>query len=125
MAHPSARLVEADKPRSIAKALKGPYEGKKLTFSAQDILRATQSSVAAMSAAKEIILRGKITSLLHLQEGLEEIAKLLTDLCMTALGVGKNAFLKSFACNCSQVDASYLRIGFSLNIFQEKRDFKE
>lgn len=101
LAHPSAHLVRAAKLRSIAKALKGPYEGNKLTFSAQDILRAAQSSVAAMSSAKEIILRGKITTLLHLQEGLEEMAKLLTDLCMIALVVSKNAFLKSFACNCS------------------------
>jgi len=54
-----------------------------------------------MSSAKEIILRGKITSLLHLQEGPEEMAKLLTDLCMIAVVVSKNAFLKSFACNCS------------------------
>jgi len=79
--YPSARLVRGAKPRAIAKALKGPYVRDKLTFSAGDILRAAQSSVAVVSPAKEIILRGKIATLLHLQERLEELTKLLTDLC--------------------------------------------
>jgi len=55
--------------------------GNKLTFSAEDIMRAAQSSVATVSPAKEIILRGKIGTLLHLQERLAEVTKLLTDLC--------------------------------------------
>ena len=79
--YPSARLVRAAKPRAIAKALKGPYVGNKLTFSAQDILRAARSSVAVVSPAKEVILQGKISTLLHLEERLEEMTKLLTDLC--------------------------------------------
>jgi transposase len=44
-------------------------------------LGAAQSSVATASPAKEIILKGKIATLLHLQERLEEMTKLLTDLC--------------------------------------------
>jgi transposase len=79
--YPSARLVRGAKLKVIAKALKGPYVGDKLTFSAQDILRAAEHSVAVVSPAKEIIVRGKIATLLHLQERLEEVTKLLTDLC--------------------------------------------
>jgi len=79
--YPSARLVRGAKPKVIAKALKGPYVGDKLTFSAEDILRAAQSSVAVVSPAKEIILRGKIATFFHLQERLDEVTKLLTDLC--------------------------------------------
>ncbi|MDH4264311.1 MAG: IS110 family transposase [Deltaproteobacteria bacterium] len=79
--YPSARLVKVAKPKAIAKALQQPYVGNKLTFSAEDILRAAQSSVATASPAKEIILRGKIATLLHLQERMEEMTKLLTDLC--------------------------------------------
>jgi transposase len=37
--------------------------------------------VAVVSPAKEIIVQGKIATLLHLQERLEELTKLLTDLC--------------------------------------------
>ncbi len=78
---PSARLVRAAKPKAIAKALKQPYVGNKLSFSAEDIVRAAKSSVATVSPAKEIIVRGKIGTLLHLQERLDELTKLLTDLC--------------------------------------------
>lgn len=80
-AYPSARLVRAAKPKVLAQALRQPYVGNKLTFSAEDILRAARSSVATASPAKEIILKGKIATLLHLQERLDEMTKLLTDLC--------------------------------------------
>jgi len=80
-AYPSARLVKAAKPKVLAQALRQPYVGNKLTFSAEDILRAAQSSVATASPAKEIILKGKIATLLHLRERMEEMTKLLTDLC--------------------------------------------
>ena len=80
-AYPSARVVKAVKLKVLAQALRQPYVGHKLTFSAEDILRAAQSSVATASPAKEIILRGKIATLLHLQERLEGMEKLLIDLC--------------------------------------------
>jgi transposase len=78
---PSARLVKSAKPKAIANALKQPHVGNKLTFSVEDILRAARSSIATVSPAKEIILQGKIATLLHLQERLDEVTKLLTDLC--------------------------------------------
>ena len=79
--YPSARLVRGAKRKAITKALRGPYVGDKLTFTAEDIVKAAQSSVAVVSPAKEIIVQGKISTLLHLQERLEELTKLLTDLC--------------------------------------------
>jgi transposase len=79
--YPSARLVRGAKLRAIAKALKQPYVGNKLTYSAEDILRAAKTSIGTVSPAKEIILKGEIATLLHLEERLEEVTKLLTDLC--------------------------------------------
>jgi transposase len=79
--YPSARLVRAAKPKAIAKVLKQPYVGNKLTYSAEDILRAAKASIGTVSPAKEIIVQGKIATLLHLQERLDEMTKLLTDLC--------------------------------------------
>jgi transposase len=79
--YPSARLVRAAKPKAIAKVLKRPSVGHKLTLAAEDIVKAAQSSVGTVSPAKEIILRGKIATLLHLQERLYEVTKLLTELC--------------------------------------------
>jgi transposase len=55
--------------------------GHKLSFSAEDIIRAARSSVATASPAKEIILQGTIAALLYLQERLDEVTKLLTDFC--------------------------------------------
>jgi len=79
--YPSARLVRGAKRKAIAKALRGPYVGDKLTFTAEDIVKAAQSSVAVVSPAKEIIVQGKIATLLHLQERMGALTKLLTDLC--------------------------------------------
>jgi len=79
--YPSARLVRAAKPKAIVKALKLPFVGNKLTLTAEDIIKAAKNSVATVSPAKEIIVQGKISTLMHLQERLEELNKLLTDLC--------------------------------------------
>ena len=79
--YPSARLVRTAKPKAIAKALKHPSVGNKLTLTAEDIMKAAQNSVATVSPAKEIIVRGKITILLHLQARLADVTKLLIDLC--------------------------------------------
>jgi transposase len=79
--YPSARLVKAAKPKAIAKALKSPFVGNKLTLTAEEIIKAAQNSVATLSPAKEIIVQGKISTLMHLQERLEELNKLLIDLC--------------------------------------------
>jgi len=79
--YPSARLARAAKSKAIVKALKQPYVGNKLTYSAEDILRAANTSIGTVSSAKEIILQGKIATLLHLQGRLDEMTKLLTDLC--------------------------------------------
>jgi len=61
--------------------LNQPHVGNKLSFSVEDILRAAHRSIAMVSPAKEVILQGKIATLLHLQERLDELTKLLTDLC--------------------------------------------
>jgi transposase len=79
--YPSARVVKAAKLKVLAQALRQPHVGHKLSFSAEDILRAARNSVATVSPAKEIILKGKIATLLHLQERMVEIERLLTDLC--------------------------------------------
>jgi transposase len=79
--YPSARLVKRAKRKAIVKALRGPRVGDKLTFTAEEIMTAAQRSVAVVSPAKEIIVQGKISTLLHLQERLGELTKLLTDLC--------------------------------------------
>ena len=79
--YPSARRVKMAKGKDLVKVLSGRQVGNKLSFSVEDILRAAHNSIATVSPAKEVILQGKIATLLHLQERLEELTKLLTDFC--------------------------------------------
>jgi transposase len=79
--YPSARRVKVAKLKNLGKVLNQPRVGNKLSFSVEDILGAAHRSIAAVSPAKEVILQGKIATLLHLQERLEELTKLLMDFC--------------------------------------------
>jgi len=78
---PSARLVKAAKPKAIQKALQRKGVGTRLTYTADDIIRAAHNSVAIISPAKELILSGKIATLEHFEQRYNELTKLLTDLC--------------------------------------------
>jgi len=53
---PSVRLIKAAKPKEVTEALERKGVGTRLTYSAQDIIRAAKTSVGIVSAAKEIIL---------------------------------------------------------------------
>jgi len=79
--YPSARRVKMEKVRNLAKVLNQRQVGNKPSYTAEEIFHAASRSIAAVSPAKEIILQGKIATLLHLQERLEELTKLLTDFC--------------------------------------------
>jgi len=83
-AYPSARLVRAASLKALNKILNYAARGTKPSFSTGDIREAAQSSIATNSPAKEIILQGKIATLLHLQERLDEMTQLLTELCLAS-----------------------------------------
>lgn len=79
---PSARLVQAAKKRDIEKALICPEEKRKrVMVSADDIIAAANTSVASPSAAKEIIISEKISTLLYLQAKKEKITEVLIETC--------------------------------------------
>jgi transposase len=81
----SARMVTAANPKSIAKALKRKGVDTRLTYTAADLIRAAQDSVATISPAKELILRGKIATLKHLHEQRHELTKALTSACKSMM----------------------------------------
>jgi transposase len=79
---PSARMVLNAKKRDIAKALICPNEKRKrVVVSVDDIIAAAKTSVASSSAAKELILSEKISTLLYLQEKKERITEVLIETC--------------------------------------------
>jgi len=79
---PSARLVRAAKKRDIEKALICPNEKRKrVVVSVEDLIAAAKTSVSSLSAAKELILSEKISTLLYLQEKNERITEVLIETC--------------------------------------------
>jgi len=79
---PSARLVRAAKRRDIEKALICPEEKRKrVMVSVDDLISTAQTSVASASAAKELILSEKASTLLYLQEKKERITAMLIETC--------------------------------------------
>jgi transposase len=79
---PSARLVKAAKKRDIEKALICPEEKRKrVMVSVDDLISAARTSVASSSAAKELILSEKVSTLLYLQEKKERITEVLIETC--------------------------------------------
>lgn len=82
---PSARLVKAARQRNIAKALKQPGAGTRLTFSPATIINAAKTSVATVSHAKELILQGKVSTLIHLEKRRDELTRVLTEYCKASM----------------------------------------
>lgn len=83
--YPSARLVKQAKPKAIEKALKRKGAGTRLSYGAEEVIGAAKASVAKSSPTKEIILRGKISTLEHLEGRLKEVSDLLTELCQSTM----------------------------------------
>ena len=81
----SARMVAAAKPKAIAKSLTRKGVGTRLTYTAADLIQAAHNSVATVSPAKELILRGKIAVLKQLYEQRHELTKALTAYCKAAM----------------------------------------
>ncbi len=81
---PSARTLTAAKPKEIAKALIH-VEGKRkrVLISAEEIIQMAKASVATDSAAKELILSEKISTLLYLEEKRKKITGVLVKTCQS------------------------------------------
>lgn len=79
---PSARLVRAARPKDIEKALICPGgKRKRVSVTAEDIIRAAKGSVASAGIAKELILAEKVSTILYLQEKAETITEALLQAC--------------------------------------------
>jgi hypothetical protein len=83
---PSARIIRMSKRHAIVKALEPRGQGNRIsTFTADDIINLAKNSVGLVSPAKEVILRGKISTLLHLEERQTELKNMLTNCCNSLL----------------------------------------
>jgi transposase len=82
---PSARLVSVSKPNMIGKTLKEKPCNCRIRFTPSELINRARKSIATVSPGKEIILSGKIDTLLHLQKRLNEITKVLTKYCESSI----------------------------------------
>jgi len=83
---PSARLIRMSKRQEIVKALEPRGQGNRIsTFTADDVINLAKNSVGLVSPAKEVILRGKISTLLHLEDRQAELTHMLTNYCTSLL----------------------------------------
>jgi transposase len=82
---PSARLVSMAKPNIIAKTLKEKPCSCRIRFTPAELINMARKSIATVSMGKEIILSGKIDTLLHLQKRRDELSKSLTKYCEASI----------------------------------------
>ena len=82
---PSARLVSIAKLKVIEKTLKEKPCSCRLRFTPKDLIEVARKSIATVSPAKELILSGKIETLLHLQKRCDELTKALTKYCESTI----------------------------------------
>ena len=78
---PSARVIKAAKLKAIAKVLQPSDRRMAHPFTAEEVIGAARNSVATINPAKEIILKGKIATLQHLERRLDEVSEILTNMC--------------------------------------------
>jgi transposase len=82
---PSARLARAAHSETIANILKRKGVGTRLTYTAAELIEAAQNSVATVSPAKELILRGKVATLKHLYGQRKALTEALTKYCEASM----------------------------------------
>ena len=78
---PSARLIQAASSKTIAKSLLHSDKRKRVSIHPEEIISAARGSVASASAAKEMILPEKISTLLYLIEQQNKMTEMLVKLC--------------------------------------------
>jgi transposase len=77
--------VSIAKPKVIEKTLKEKPCSCRLRFTPKELIEAARTSIATVSPAKELILSGKIETLLHLQKRCDELTKALTKYCESTI----------------------------------------
>lgn len=78
---PSARLIAQATPEAVAKAFDQGDGRRRISVHYTKIIDLSKRSVATASPSKELILPGKIETLLHLKKRANTITKMLVKLC--------------------------------------------
>jgi transposase len=82
---PSARLIASTGEKELRQAFIHPDKRMRLVVKPEKIREAALTSVASTGLAKEMLLPGKIETLIHLQQRLGELTTLMVRLCKATL----------------------------------------
>jgi hypothetical protein len=80
-AFPSARLIAEAAPEAVAKGFNHGDGRRRISVHYTKIIDCAKTSVATTSPSKELILPGKIETLLHLKARADDITRILVKLC--------------------------------------------
>jgi transposase len=80
-AFPSARLIAAATPEAVAQGFNQGDGRRRISVHYTKIIDLAKTSVATTSPSKELILPGKIETLLHLKERADAVTRMLVKLC--------------------------------------------
>jgi len=78
---PSARLITQASPEAVAQGFNQGDGRRRISVHYTKIIDCAKTSVATTSPSKELILPGKIETLLHLKERADAITRMLVKLC--------------------------------------------
>jgi transposase len=78
---PSARLITQASPEAVAQGFNQGDGRRRISVHYTKIIDLAKTSVATTSPSKELILPGKIETLLHLKERGDDITRMLVKLC--------------------------------------------
>lgn len=78
---PSARLITQASPEAVAQGFNQGDGRRRISVHYTKIIDCAKTSVATTSPSKELILPGKIETLLHLKERADAITRMLVTLC--------------------------------------------
>jgi len=80
--YPSAWMIKALSASEVAKLIKPEDRGRRPDILPEKIISLAGDSIACMSPAREFILSQKVSQLLLLEEELEKLNCILTDMCL-------------------------------------------
>lgn len=78
---PSARLITQASPEAVAEGFNQGDGRRRISVHYTQIIDLAKTSVATTSPSKELILPGKIETLLHLKKRVDDITRMLVKLC--------------------------------------------
>jgi len=118
---PSAHTIRKATRSKMAKILIPGSYGKQTEESVEAIRKAAQASIGTASPTKEIILRQKAVLLIQLEEHLQELTGILTELCESKIQENLNILTSMKGIGNKTATNFLIEIGGDISLFESHR----